>query len=112
MKFKSAVDMLKQIQVCDLYCAELSLYVFQYTDRGRFGAIAYYHIEEEEAKQLAEYCSDGENYWAAFLGPGGFICDDIEDDTFPPNPGQSNVDFCERVYEFDWINTRDFKTEF
>lgn len=98
--------MLRVIQSgTDLYCEESGTYVFLYNEAG---AIAYYSgIDVEEAKALEAKARDTDDYWAAFLGPGGWICDDPSDSAFPPNPGCANIDFCNENFKQKWIDTHD-----
>lgn len=104
-KFSSGKEMLDQLQTMDLYSPSLETYVFLYNEAG---GIAYYSIDSHEAIRLAVKSqeADGE-YWAAFLGRGGYICDDPSDVDSPPSPGNSNIEYCQGVYSNDWIDTRD-----
>lgn len=105
-KFASGKEMLDVIQSnVDLYSPSLEGYVFLYNDNG---GIAHYSIDAKEALELDKLSKemDGE-YWAAFLGVGGHIYDDPSDLDFQPSSGNSNIDFCEQVYNSDWISTED-----
>ena len=85
----------------DLYAPELGLYVFLYNDRG---AIAYYYIREQTAIGLETKSRESEEYWGAFLGPGGWICDPADEcDAY----GVTNIDFCNVYYSDVWIPTED-----
>ena len=114
MKFESAKDMYEEARDCDLYNKELELYVFGYND---FGALCYYHIDEEEAEELRRKSreNDGE-YWGAFLGIGGYVLDDM--DFYPEDYDEDNekcltedewidlflspsYEFCEEYYKHD-----------
>ena len=64
-------------------------------------------IDADEAASLEEKARENNDYWSAFLGVGGHICDDPSDKEFPPAEGCSNLDFCESVFEGEWIDTRE-----
>lgn len=98
IKFSSAEAMLQEVlSGTDLYSPELEEYVFLYNDRD---AIAVYsNISPDEAVKLAEKAGTGEDseYWGAFLGAGGSIFDEKEDE----------LSFCSNVYRDQWYDTRD-----
>lgn len=101
-KFESEQEMLDLIHNGrDLYCPELGLYCFEYNDRG---AICSYDIDVYEAFDLMFAAFENNEYWAAFLGPGGEIWDSPDDEVFKPAEGCSNVDFCHRYFRRDWID--------
>ena len=86
MKFESAKDMYEEARDCDLYNKELELYVFGYND---FGALCYYHIDEEEAEELRRKSRENDDeYWGAFLGIGGYVLDDM--DFYPEDYDEDN----------------------
>jgi len=105
-KFASGQEMLDALHDVDLYSPSQELYVFLYNEAG---AICYYYISLEEAKELQAQAKKMGEYWSALLGTGGHICDDPNDEDNPPNPGCSNIDFCEDNYMHDWIDTEDVK---
>ena len=104
IEFSSGYDMLRQLDVCDLYSPSQEQYVFVYNDRG---AICTYHIGLEDAKALEHMTREQDSYWGAYLGLGGWIWDDPDDPNNPPRPGYSNIDYCKEMYSCDWINTCD-----
>ena len=55
----------------DLYDTDRGIYLFEYNEAG---AIAYYYLDEDELKQLAEEVGP-DDYIGAALGPGGYIID-------------------------------------
>lgn len=105
MKFNSAQEMLNYIQGGnDLYNPRLETYVFVYSDAG---SIAYYSITNEHAKELAKLAKENDEYWGAFLGPGGRIIDDPSSD-FYTDGKETNLDWCKDMYkEEGWINTEE-----
>lgn len=106
-RFNSGKEMLTKLWGgVDLYSPSANLYVFAYNDSG---SIAYYSVDEEEAKQLQELSKkhNGE-YWGAFLGPGGWIIDDPSYEEFHEGD-ETNLDFCNNVYRSDWIDTSDIE---
>lgn len=104
IEFQSGYDMLKQLDVCDLYSPSQRQYVFSYNDRG---AICVYYLTLKEAKALERKSRHMDEYWGAFLGCGGNIWDDPDDPYFTPANGHSNIDYCKEMYSCDWINTHD-----
>lgn len=105
MKFDSAKQMLDYIQEGnDLYNPRLEVYVFVYSDAG---SIAYYNISVDEAKELERRSREADEYWGAFLGPGGWIVDDPSSD-FYTEGRKTNLDWCEAAYKEDgWMDTRE-----
>lgn len=112
MKFDTAQEMLDYIQddnEChDLYSEKAGIYVFLYNDAG---SIATYDINKIEAKELAKkvkYDKYGEEYWGAFLGPGGKIWDDVSHECYQEG-NISNLEMCEELIEYDdWILTDNY----
>lgn len=112
MKFDTAQEMLDYIQddnEChDLYSEKAEIYVFLYNDAG---SIATYDINKIEAKELAKkvkYDKYGEEYWGAFLGPGGKIWDDVSHECYQEG-NVSNLEMCEELIEYDdWILTDNY----
>ena len=96
MKFTNGKEMLRKLQDTDLYCPSEGIYVFLYNDRG---SIAYYYISEDEARKLSEQAKESDEYWGAFLGPGGWVVDFPEDD----EEGESPFDWCDKYCDIDWI---------
>ena len=99
LQFSSPEDFYNELQFSDMYCPELGYYVFSYNDRG---AVCHYDIDLEEAAELSKMSRKYNDYWAAYLGPGGHIWDAEGDTETPPNPGCSNKDFCEAYYNHKW----------
>ena len=111
MKFNTAQKMLDFINgkngdvSHDLYSLKAEVYVFGYNDAG---SIATYYITEKDAMELSDLANKNDDYWCAFLGPGGEIWDDPSYENF--SEGEiTNLDRCEELLEFgDWVDTRDF----
>lgn len=104
-EFASGEEMLDTLQRgMDLYSPSQEMYVFLYNEAG---GIAHYSIDERVAIHLERLARQHNEYWAAFLGVGGHIWDDPGDKYNKPNPGCSNIDFCNEWYGVDWINTLD-----
>lgn len=89
--FDSGEDMYDEILYhdYDLYSEAAELYVFPYNDKGD---IAYYHIAKDKAVRLEKESEAADEYWGAFLGVGGYICNE-----------QEALDFCNRHYQDGWI---------
>lgn len=109
MKFNSAEEMLDYIkdnnECHDLYSKKSEIYVFLYNDAG---SIATYHITEKDAMELSDLANKNDDYWGAFLGPGGEIWDDPSYENYSEGE-TTNLDRCEELLEFDdWVDTRDF----
>lgn len=109
MKFNSAEEMLDYIkddnECHDLYSEKSEIYVFLYNDAG---SIATYHITEKDAMELSDLANKNDDYWGAFLGPGGEIWDDPSYENYSEGK-TTNLDRCEELLEFDdWVDTRDF----
>ena len=103
-KFSSGHDMLDKIRETDLYSPTLGVYVFLYNE---VGSIARYNIDVKEARLLeTKVRESGEDYWGAFLGPGGVIYDDPSYETYE-DYAMSNLDYCNEVFTYDWIATSD-----
>lgn len=104
MKFNSAQEMLDVIKKgTDLYNPNTNTYVFVYSDAG---SIAYYRIDNEEAKELERKAREADEYWGAFLGPGGWIVDDPSSDFFEGN--ETNLEWCEACYKDEgWIECKE-----
>lgn len=102
IRLASAKEMFEYLQdVGDLYSPDERIYVFNYSESG---ALAVYRICELRAKELSRDSKKADEYWGAFLGPGGSIYD---------VPGeQCGVDyamkFCEDWYKSEWYDTRDY----
>lgn len=72
MKFTSEEKLLDCIRTgVDLYSPSLELYMFLYNDAG---AVCTYSIAHDHALELVQQ----DEYWEAYLGPGGSIYDDPE----------------------------------
>lgn len=112
MKFDTAQEMLDYItdynECHDLYSEKAGIYVFLYNDAG---SIATYDINKIEAKKLAKKVKNdkyGEEYWSAFLGPGGKIWDDVSHECYQEGY-VSNLEMCEELIEYDdWILTDNY----
>ena len=108
----------------DLYSKELGIYVFVYNEAG---ALCYYNLSLQEVADILakQKAAEQEEYWAGFLGPGGYILDDTEFDEHRYSGGelhdkyiQPSLDFCEQHFAVqDWVLTntpphaRDFNRE-
>lgn len=115
MKFNTWGEMYAYIvEGNDLYNPNLGIYVFEYNG---FSALCRYDIDEDEAKELSQLSRDNGDYWAAFLGVGGKILDDMEYRNGDKVKGEEiylylkpSYDFCKEYYAEDgWINTEDYK---
>jgi len=103
-KFESGREMLETIQDgIDLYSPSHGIYVFLYNAAG---SVAYYYINNEEARKLEACARESGEYWAGLLGPGGRICDDPSHELYDPFKC-SNIEFCNQSYAYGWIETRD-----
>ncbi|MCR5722395.1 MAG: hypothetical protein K6G72_08635 [Lachnospiraceae bacterium] len=92
----------------DLYNLETGDYVFHYSEDG---SIATYSLDIKEAMELAEKALEGQEYWGAYLGPGGWIYDDPSSD-FYDKECPSNLSYCEEVYSTGrWYKTSDLQLE-
>ena len=102
MKFNSGKEMYDYLQNSgDLYCQEEEIYLFMYNEAG---ALCYYHVSPEEAKELSVKAREMEDYWGAFLGTGGCILDEEE----PEYSIKPSFDFCDEQFNKDWIPTSDY----
>ena len=92
----------------DLYCPSEELYAFVYNDEG---SICYYGIGQYEAVELQKEAARDEEYWGAYLGVGGHICDTpeylMENGYTNPEEHYKAMDFCEDYYDREWIKTSD-----
>ncbi len=112
MKFDTAQEMLDYItdynECHDLYSEKAGIYVFSYNIEG---SIVTYDINKIEAKKLAKKVKNdkyGEEYWSAFLGPGGKIWDDVSHECYQEGY-VSNLEMCEELIEYDdWILTDNY----
>ena len=97
--FKSAEEMLEYIQAGhDLYDQVNDTYVFVYNDAG---SIAVYDwIDNDYAAKLAEK----DEYWGAYLGPGGDIYEDPSHEDYDEDYGTSNLEWCEDHYKDGWMD--------
>lgn len=95
-KFSSANDMLEKIKVNDYYNYITEEYAFIYNDRG---SIAVYTVGKDEANRLSKQAKENDEYWGAFLGPGGYIYDEPE-----------NSEWCGSHFKEDgWITTINYQ---
>ena len=117
IKFNSWEEMYNAVVMddIDLYSPEARMYVFHYN---AYGSLAYYDVDENEAKELAEQAMD-ENYWGAYLGVGGYILD-IGDDYeklweqnrhYEERDDNSACWFCKDYYNCTWYDTKDYTEE-
>lgn len=84
----------------DLYNLETENYLFKYNE---VGSIAVYNLSREEAEELEEKASEGNEYWGAYLGVGGSIYDD--EDYEYRTCEETNMDyFKEKFAEGKWID--------
>lgn len=99
MVFKDGKEMLAEIQAdTDLYNPVTEQYVFCYNAAG---SIAVYNISNKEASKLREMAKQAGEYWGAFLGPGGYIYDDLGYEDYEEGD-ISNLDWCNNNYEGEW----------
>ncbi len=76
-QFQSAEQMFEKIiSNVDLYNIKTGEYVFHYNDKD---AICYYTLTAEEARKIAKQAAEHSEYWAGYLGPGGWIIDEPKD---------------------------------
>ena len=72
MRFKNEKEMIEHVRKeSDIYSPSLELYAFLYSDKG---AICTYSVAHDHALKL----SQEDEYWGAYLGPGGSIYDNPE----------------------------------
>jgi hypothetical protein len=102
MIFKSGSEMLEALKTNDLYNTETGEYVFSYNEAG---AVCVYVLNKSEAKEIAKKSQEDDEYWGAYLGPGGSIYD-------PEEVGMrsySNEDYCrDAAKRGNWIYTSDY----
>lgn len=101
MTFHTGQEMLDYLKSGkDLYNPTEELFAFLYNEAG---SIAVYHINRNEAIRLSGLSMEhnGE-YWGAFLSTGGEIYDDPSHELYTENQ-QSNLDFCNSVFEGEWF---------
>ena len=102
--FDSAKEMLDTLHKDkDLYCPDMGMFAFNYN---LDGSIAYYYVQHEEAIELERLSRIDGSYWGAYMGPGGFIADDPSSQFYSPSR-ESNIDFCEEYYEYQWYDCSD-----
>ncbi|MGN0004566.1 MAG: hypothetical protein ACI37Z_01115 [Candidatus Gastranaerophilaceae bacterium] len=108
MIFKDSSEMLDTLKDgYDLYSPSLGKYLFVYNDAG---SVCYYDISPNKMYELITEALKVNDYISAFLGPGGFICDDISYE-YPPTV-YSNKDLCEELYQVqDWVIVNTYKEE-
>lgn len=118
IKFNNWKEMYDKIveEGCDLYSPSEELYVFGYNDSG---SIAYYSIDNKEAKELSESAIVDDEYWGAYLGVGGYI-NDIGDDyeelwiqgkQYEEREDNHAFMFCKELYKFEWYDTEEYQVE-
>ena len=107
--FKSGQEMLDfLLSDEDLYNMDTRDYVFHYSEDG---SIATYDIGIEEAKKIAKEALAGQEYWGAYLGPGGWIYDDPSSNFYDAEC-TSNLSYCNEVYNTGrWYKTSDLQLE-
>ena len=91
MKFKNGDELYDELMSgTDLYNQETCTYVFMYNDETP--SICHYYIEPDQAEKLRQMSVEYGEYWAAFLGAGGWIVD-----------GEENIrEWCRDCYEGKW----------
>lgn len=106
MRFNNGKEMLEEIvdNCRDLYSPEKETYVFLYNDDD---SIAYYSISKEHARQLAEEVKGTDEYWCGNLGPGGYIIDGPSYEYYKEGD-ETPLEWCERMYDGEWIDTNDY----
>lgn len=117
IKFASCTEMYDYLTSGnDLYNTKTGDYVFTYNDAY---ALCVYNLEKAEAKELVRAVEKSDDdYWGAFLGPGGTILDDCRFDKFRFSKDenlramylQPSFDYCKENFVKDgWMNTKDFQ---
>jgi len=108
--FSSAEEMLDCAQNHDLYNPETGAYVFGYNEAG---ALCEYILDEEEVKDIIVKRQNGDDcYWGGYLGPGGDIYDDPEDENLDEDELEdlySNLNYCEDHYTENWVYCSDYE---
>ena len=106
MKFENGFEMLRYLDMADLYNPNTGDYVFLYNESG---SIAVYNLSVEEAKALAKKAAETDESWSALLGPGGVIYDDPSYERYNSD-FTSNEEYCDSVYsEEGWIDCNDLE---
>lgn len=118
MKFENGKQMYEYlISEGDLYSKSLGIYAFEYNAAH---AICIYHLDPNEVAELVKRSKETNEYWAAFLGPGGSILDDedydeyryVEDEERRALYLRPSLEFCEESFNAkDWIDTNDISVE-
>ncbi len=109
-KFASPQEMYEAlINGQDLYSPNLETYIFHYSEAG---AIAYYSIDPEYARQLVDATKGTDEYWGGHLGPGGYIVDPLNVDEWEQNNAELDYtpiyEFLEDYYKEIWLTTDDY----
>ena len=102
ISFNSSAEMFRYVYGnSDLYNLETGDYVFRYSESGSF---AVYNLSMKEAEELEQNATEGNEYWGAFLGIGGYIYDDKSSD-FYKEGDETNWDYCNGTYNQGiWID--------
>lgn len=102
--YKTGAEMLAELNNHDLYCEEKGIYVFLYNDAG---SIAYYNLSPTEARAIQAQAKESDEYWGAFLGPGGYIIDDPTYENFTQG-SQTNLEWCEEHKDLHWVPCEEY----
>ena len=89
MRFCTSNQFLEELVGHDLYCIDLGMYVYTYNDGG---SVVQYYIDGDEAKALSQMANKANDYWEAYLGPGGHIYD-----------GEDALALLEEYMRYDWV---------
>lgn len=85
----------------DLYNLETCDYVFKYSEIGSF---AVYDLSLDEAEELEQKAVEGNEYWGAYLGVGGYIYNDPSEEFYSEDV-DSNFDYCAKTFDVGtWID--------
>ena len=88
LNFESAGQMLDEIlSDRDLYNIETGEYVFHYSEKD---SIAVYTLSKQGVEKLYWLAKESGFYWGAYLGPGGYIYD---------NDNDENLEWCETHFK-------------
>jgi hypothetical protein len=105
LKFDSPEAMYDYIRDCgDLYSPVSGEYLFCYNEAG---SICYYSVTEEEALELAKKSKQFDEYWGAFLGWGGHICDSAEYEENTSGIDHA-MNLCRESFTEVWYDTKDY----
>lgn len=106
MRFNSGQEMLETIQKgVDLYSPQLEKYVFVYNIEG---SICYYNLTIDDVVDWSEIILDPDENLESHLPWSGHIIDDPSHELYDPMYHQSNLEWCNEVYKYPWLDIREF----